>query len=310
MSNLNKQTITTRQAKNQVNTFGLSLFIYICLIQTVWHGAVILNRFRPDFFGDADPILVMMLFNGLMMLFTAFVLFRISAKQLRLRMRDYLHKVPMPVSRKFILLILGIAIYVLTGFVATIFPILRQDVTSAYSFVGDFSSVPLIINNAVYFILFVCIKPLCDEYIFRGIIQRQLGHYSRYFGVLASAVLYALAQPTIADAVIAFFLGWYLAIISLRYHSIRPSLQIHTGIVFFSWIMSVIPQRFTWISATMIMVVFLGTGFVLIGRRVNTDLLRLSSGEEKLWKIVFTSFTVIMCIAVFLIGIILSMFHL
>ena len=305
-----KQTITVSQAKNQVNTFGLSLLIYICLIQTVWHGNAILSRYRPDFFGSADAVLITMFFTMFMMLFTAFILFPISAKQLRLEIRDYLQKVRLRPGRVVVLCAIGIAVYVLVGVLGSLLSVLHQDVTSSYSFVGDFTGGQNILRNIVYFIQFVIVKPWCDEYIFRGVIQRQLGHYSRYFGVLASAVLYALAQPTVIDALIAFFLGWYLAIVSLRYHSIRPCLTVHYAVVLFSWIMSVIPQRYAWISVIMVIAVYLIAGFALLGRHVSTSLVKISRGEKKLWKIVFTSFTVILCIAVFVLGNFLSLFGL
>ena len=67
----------------------------------------------------------------------------------------------------------------LTTAITSMFSFLANISTVQYSFVGDFRTQENIINNILYCICFVLLKPMSDEIIFRGIVQRQLGHYGR-----------------------------------------------------------------------------------------------------------------------------------
>ena len=179
---------------------------------------------------------------------------------------------------------------------------------SEFAFIGHFTTRANIIRNILYLLLYVLLKPVCDEYIFRGIIQRQLGHYSRFFGVLASSLLYAIAQPSLSDAIPAFFLGWYLALVTLRYHSIRPAVTIHVLVSVFLWIVAIIPPEYSLIPIIVITLNYIVTLLFIIGNTVNYRIAFMRFPEKKLWKTVFTSSTIIICILLFAAENILSFF--
>lgn len=306
MTQYRPQVITTKDAKKQVNRFGISLVIYIFVNQMLWYGIGFLKRYYPDALFGFDPDLVILIFFIVSLLIAGFGLFHISSKALDLNIRDYLKKPDISWKRNAVLICTGIAIAYLASAVATFFRFLFHPASSMFAFVGYFTSPLNIIKNVLYFILFVWIRPVCDEYVFRGVIQRQLGHYNRYFGVMASAFLYALASPSFTDAIPAFFLGWYLALVTYRYHSIRPARMIHIATAFFTWAVQVIPDRFVIIPTILTAVIYIIAAYSLIGNHINFHISRSGALNAKLWRTLLTSFTIVLCIILFICGCVLS----
>lgn len=306
MSQNRPQVITTRDAKKQVNTFGIALVIYIFLNQMLWHGIGFLQQHYPAALLGLDSELVIMIFFSVTLLIAGYGFFRIAAAALDLNIRDYLKTPKITPQRKLLLICAGIGVTYLFSAVSSFFRFLVQPAQSQFEFVGYFTTPMNIIKNAIYFVLFVIIRPWCDEYVFRGVIQRQLGHYNRYFGILASAFLYAIAQPSLMDAVPAFFTGWYLALITYRYHSIIPARRIHIAISLFGWFIAVIPDRFVIIPTILIAAVYIFTGYNVIGRGFTFHSDRAGALSSKLWKMLLTSFTIILCILLFAAGSVMS----
>jgi membrane protease YdiL (CAAX protease family) len=232
--------------------------------------------------------------------------FSISASRLDLDLKDYLVKPKISLSKLISLTCVGVGIMLAVTAIPSLFYMLVRTQSAPYEFVGIFTTKNNILKNVVYFILMVLVQPVCDEIIFRGIIQRQLGHYGRYFGVLASALLYMISRPTLTEALPGFFLGWYLALVTLRYHSIRPAIQIHIFISFFTWLINITPQSLVLIPTVMIIIIYIIAGFSLFNGTVNLGIARSGASNGKLWKILLTSPTIIICMVLFLTGVILS----
>ena len=123
-----------------------------------------------------------------------------------------------------------------------------------------------------------------------------------YFGVVASAFLYALASPSLTEALPAFFTGWFLALVTYRYHSILPAREIHIATAFFAWLIAVIPDRFIIIPTIMTVIIYLIAAYSLIGQKISFHISRSGALNPKLWKTLLTSFTIILCIILFLAG--------
>lgn len=306
MTQYKPRVITRKEAKKQVNRFGISLVIYIFLNLLLWYGIGFLRNRYAGFFGNFDPDLIIMVFFIVLNLLAGYVFFRFSAAALDLNIKDYLRKPKISPQRMVMLIACGIAVTYLFTAVGSFFRFLLLPASNQFEFVGHFTTRLNIIKNIVYFILFVLIKPWVEEYAFRGVIQRQLGHYNRYFGVLASSFLYALAQPSLTDAVLAFFSGWYLALITYRYHSIIPARRIHMAVALFTWFIAVLPDRFVIIPTVLIAAAYLIAGYTLIGQKIDFHITRSGAMNPKLWKTVLTSFTVIISILLFITGCVLS----
>ena len=306
MSDKRPQIITRKQAKRQINTLGYSLAIYIVLSILLWYGTPFLKVYFPSVFMNMDPELVMLVFTAVMMLFLLYVPFRITSKHLDLNIRDYLKKPALGFDQLLMLCAMGAAISLAVTGISSCLHILLHMHSLSYSFYGNFSTKYNILMNVLCFVVLVLIKPWCDEQIFRGIIQRQLGHYGRYFGVLASAFLYAIAQPNLSEALPAFFVGWYLAVLTLRYHSVRPALCVHIFTAALTWLFTALPDNLVLVPTVIIIVIYIAAAFGLMQRIISFNVMIHFEWDSRLWKILLTSSSVILCMILFVISIVLS----
>ncbi len=307
MKNKAPVVITTKQAKQQINHFGRSLLIYILVFMGVRYGShELFSRFPELLFGFDEEIAGLLLL-GAALLFVTLVPFTISSMFLRLDIRDYLRNPRLRMDRVIALICIGIGVDLTVTSLSTLFYFFFHTETVTYSFLGDFSTQDMLLRNMVYLVLFALIKPVCDEYIFRGIIQRQLGHYGRYFGVLGAAMLYAVAQPSLMEAIPAFAVGWYLSLITLRYHSIRPAIWVHICLELFLFGMAVIPGNYLWVITIFIVLIYLFAGLFLFQKRVDTNIIRYGATEWKLWRILLTSFSILLCIVLFIINAVITL---
>lgn len=301
------KVITKKQAKKQIAYFGRSLIVYILIFGVLYNGTELLYKHFPQLFLNYDHHMVMLSLAIFFMIFLTAVPFRITNKRLHLNIRDYLKDPKIPFGRMLSITCIGIGVALLSTSVTSIFRFFLVPNPLTTTFLGNFRTRINIINNILYFILFVIIKPICDEYIFRGIIQRQLGHYGRYFGVLGSALLYAIAMPNLTRAIPSFFIGWYLSLLTLKYHSIRPSIIVSIVLSLFTWILDVIPSNYIWILFVVIAIIYIIAGFSIFSKQVSTNIVRYGATEWKLWKILLTTPSIIVCFILFFISIILSM---
>lgn len=294
--------ITRRQARAQINHFGRPLALYMILFSLLRYGVALFNKY----IGGSDPELFLLLSSIGTYLFMALIPFTVAAYFLKLDIRDYMHSPHLRIDRTLGLICIGIGVYLIVMSVSTLFYFFFRTQALAYSFIGQWNTPTSIIKNILYFFLAVIIQPVCEEYIFRGIIQRQLGHYGRYFGVLGSAFLYMLAQTDMARAVQAFIIGWYLSLITLRYHSIRPAVTVHIALSLFLWFLENMPGRFLWLVTIFMVLVYIGAALFILQWRSDTGSIRYGATEGKLWRILLSSFSIALCVILFITNMILS----
>lgn len=306
MSLHSPQIITRKQAKRQINAFGVSLVIYILLSILLWYGTPYLEAYFPSVFFGLDPELVMLMFTAFMMLFTVLVPFRITSSVLDLDIREYTRDPKISPYRQMSLCAMGASIYLAVTGISSYLHIILHMHSLSYSFYGDFTTRYSILMNILCFLVIVIIKPWCDEIIFRGTIQRQLGHYGRYFGVFASSFLYAIAQPNLSEAVPALFLGWYLATLTLRHHSIRPARKVHIFVAAISWFVTVLPDSLVLIPTLLIILLYIITAFSLLQKIISLKVIAHFEWDGRLWGIMLSSWSVIVCMILFLTCIVLS----
>lgn len=307
MSVRQPQVITTRQAKRQIGHFGRSLVLYIVFFLLLNYGLSWVVEHYPGIYQNLDPESVNLGASILFMLLITFIAFTISAKSLHLNMADYYTRPKIGAAKMFSLVCIGLGIELIITSVSSLFYFFFHTNSTMYDWLGVFTTKDYVIRNILYFLLIVILKPVCDEYIFRGIIQRQLGHYGRYFGVLGSAVLYAIAQWNLVQAIPALLIGWYLSLITLRYHSVRPAMAIQIWIALFSWALNVVPSKYIWIFTIIIIAVYIVAGLSIFQKQVDTHIARTGATEPKLWKILFTTPSIILCVCLFGVNVVLSL---
>ena len=306
MSEKSPRIITRKQAVRQIDHFGRSLVLYIFLFMVLQYGSGVLYRFNPELFSGYSPETVMIGGSLVLTLFITLVPFRLSAKALQLDIRDYLKTGNVTAGKLLSLTCIGMAVYLAAIALGSLLSLFSRTGSLSYSFLGKFNSRDYMTANILYFLLFVLIKPVCDEYIFRGIIQRQLGHYGRHFGIVASALLYAFAQPSLTQAVPCLALGWFLSQVTIRFHSIRPGIVIHCMIMLFLWALEVSPPGMLVLFILLIVLVYLVAGLNVFQKQHYEKIVRLSGSEQRLWEILFSAPTIIICSILFLANVFLS----
>ncbi len=289
--------ITYKEAKSQINTLGISLFMYIATMAVVRYAFV----FREDIFpADINIFLINIILYGGFLAVTLFSLlpFFVSSKLLSLKMREYYKKVKINNGTLLAYICIGIAIQLTVTSILTLIGLVPSNNIYPQEFIGIFTSKEAIIINVLYFVLMVVVKPVCDEYVFRGVIQRKLGHFSRSFGVIASAFLYAIAQTSIADFVPAFFLGAFLSMICLKYHSVKPAMKIQMGIALFFILMSYVPNSLYLVVIGVIVTVYIIVAFALFNRLIRLPNLTLRAFDKDLWIMMLSSSSIVLCIII------------
>lgn len=300
------QTITVKQAKAQINHFGRSLVIYILILSLLFRSKDILSMLAPSFIQGIDLDIFILSVGSIALILISLITFGISSKLLDLNIRDYLRKSKLSEAKFFVYICLGIGISLISTGIASLFDIFLASKNYTLPFVGNFSTTTNLIKNAIYFFEVVLIIPICDEYIFRGVIQRQLGHYGRGFGVLGSAFLYGISQRTLAIAIPAFFVGWFLSLIVLKTHSIRPAIRIHISIAFFLWLIEILPGKYIWIVTLLLILIYMIDGLAFFSKRVSAKVFHSGSLDPSLWKILLSTSSILICIILFIINVILS----
>lgn len=294
--------ITYKEAKSQINTLGISLFIYI-IVLCVLNNAFI---FKTDIFNDLLGLTVtdnqmysiMYLIYIILMLLISFVPFTFSAKILSFNPKDYYRKVRVPLGTLICLICLGVGLQLIVTSLLTLFGLNANDFIYNLKDLGKFYSVESIIVNVTYILSFVIVKPICEEYVFRGIIQRKLGHFSRNFGVFASAFLYALVQSSFADFLPSFCLGLFMGLICLKYHSIRPCIKVQIGISTFYLLASYIPDKFYYVVFAIVVAIFIIDTFTLYSKVVKFPKISSRAFDKDLWMMMLSSYSVIVCIII------------
>ncbi len=296
MSKKEVKTITIDEAKKQINAFGYPLAILFLLTSIAQY---LYSYIQIDWITSNIESISIATLIILTIIFT-FIIVLIADKKLDLQFKDYWINPNISSQKIFNYIILGLGILLLTTAITSMFSFLANISTLQYSFVGNFKTQENIINNILYCICFVLLKPISDEVIFRGIVQRQLGHYGRYFGVLGSAFLYALMQGNIVSAIPAFFIGWYFSLISLKYHSIKITLITSIIIHLFAFLIDILPTNLLMITTLLVLFIYIACIVILINKGVNTNMMRYGATDGKLWKILITSPSIILFIIIFI----------
>lgn len=298
MTNKHNQ-ISYQEAKSQINTLGISMFIYIIILIAIRYGLIFIESIIDV---NQYPVMIVSFIGmGIYVLayfLVSFIPFKASAVLLELDTKDYRKKRKISISKLIAFICIGIGIELIITSVISIFGLHNLSIPVLNSALMDYRTYDRIAYNIFYIVFILIIKPYMDEYVFRGIIQRQLGHYSRSFGVVASALLYAIAQPTINEALPCFFLGFYLSLISIKYHSIKPTIAIQRGIILFYLISNLIPNKFFFIVIALVIIVYVIAALSLFNNVLRIPFITLKAFNKDLWTMFLSSFSIIICFVI------------
>lgn len=84
-------------------------------------------------------------------------------------------------------------------------------------------------------VLTVCISPVAEEYLFRGVLLNRLRPYGDSFAIAASAVLFALMHSSLPQLFLALGVGLVLGWLAVRTGSLRTGILLHLLINLLDW---------------------------------------------------------------------------
>lgn len=121
--------------------------------------------------------------------------------------------------------IMGFSLWYLSGilgyFSADIFSSFGIDITPS-------GNLPVTgIGFAVYALYTCIIAPVTEELFYRGMLLRVFSKSSQRFGVFFTALMFGLGHGNIAQLILGFIVGIFLAHITLKHNSIIPSITVH-----------------------------------------------------------------------------------
>ena len=125
----------------------------------------------------------------------------------------------------------------------------------------------LYLHEPLFIFLFIGVTPLIEEFVFRGVLLRDLGRYGNRFGILIVAILYALAHTSMTELIPAFLLSISFSLLTLHYHSILPGLTVHITINALFLGSTFIPERYSWVIVAAIGLMYLCSVYLLITRK-------------------------------------------
>ena len=126
------------------------------------------------------------------------------------------------------------------------------------------------IGYAVMTIYSCIIAPITEEVFYRGMLLKVFSKANQRFAVVATALFFGLAHGNIPQFCLAFFLGIFLAHITLKHSSIVPSMIVHIFVNTFVTLLSLTDSHTTAQSiATMILLAgaILGLCLLLMFRK-------------------------------------------
>ncbi|ADU27090.1 CPBP family intramembrane glutamic endopeptidase [Ethanoligenens harbinense] len=122
----------------------------------------------------------------------------------------------------------------------------------------------------VLYILFFCaLAPVCEEFIFRGVILQSLRPYGNGFAILLSSLLFAMMHGNLAQFPLAFLVGLAFGYFVVRFESIWATVLMHACVNLVSTLVNYVEIQAGTAVANLL---YLGLGVTLLAIAVSTVL--------------------------------------
>ena len=201
------------------------------------------NSIMHSYFGDSSISIGISLLSFLLAnLITFFVGSRIS----HFRIRDYFQDKDLRTGSLLRYIAIGLWLQLLLGYAAELLSKLFANsgfhLTAAPDLSAGDSMTKLLLT-----VLYSClVAPLTEELVFRGVILKNFSRVSQRLGIFLSAFFFALAHENLPQGILAFFLGIFLAYITISHNSLVPAMVVHFCVnlvtVIFPYLSSLMPN--------------------------------------------------------------------
>lgn len=84
------------------------------------------------------------------------------------------------------------------------------------------------VTKLIATVLYTCIiAPITEELVLRGFVLKNLSRVSQRFGIITSALIFALMHENIPQFILAFTVGIFLGYVAVKHNSIVPTIILH-----------------------------------------------------------------------------------
>lgn len=161
-------------------------------------------------------------------------------------------------------------------------------------------------NDVVYVITFIIISPILEEFAFRGVLLNTLSKYGKYFALIASSIVFALAHGNFLEIIPSFIMGIILSKISLRYKSIKPVCWIHIIFNGLLYLLFLIPEKYSLYSAIVLAVIYALAAIFYVTKKYRRIVIKKAPSSKKVSRIFFTTSTVVVALVFFVVHSVLT----
>ena len=223
-----KRKVSITAVKRQFSAVGLSLILYVLFVIA---APLVISYYLHVEFGDFVNMAKNQQFIAIYSIFLILIIgtiipFWIMMKSSRVKFTDFYRKSNITWLEFFADLLVYLSLGTGLLFILSTF--------NGYFNLGDVFILPIGISSSSYYyistittILYIVAMPFVEEFAFRGVLLRVLGRYNNFFAMITVSLIYALMHKTLSQAIIAFVLSIFLVKLTLRSHSIQPSIFIN-----------------------------------------------------------------------------------
>jgi len=163
---------------------------------------------------------------------------------------------------------------------------------------GDLvSSIGIVLNqdymsDVVYIVSFIIVTPIIEEYAFRGCLLTCLSRYGKYFALVATSIIYALAHGSFVEMIPAFFMNVILSKMTLRNKSIIPSIIVHIMYNFTVYALYTVPEKYALQMAIAIGLAILIAVVLVVSKKYKFVTVKKSNSNKQVTLTFLATFSV------------------
>lgn len=183
---------------------------------------------------------LLMLFQSAVTLCSALTLAASARAVYKIKISDIFSKTERPLAK-------ALTYYPIAGAVNFSFTLLAVLISSFFMRFGvglktaDFSLDVLDVKTSAAMFAYVCIvAPLCEEFVYRGLVIRLLAPFGEGAAVFVSALTFGMMHANIPQFICAFGVGLVLGYVTVKYRTVVLSVIIHSLNNFLPFLQSVI----------------------------------------------------------------------
>lgn len=163
------------------------------------------------------------------------------------------------------------------------------------------------ISSVTYVVAFIFVTPILEEFAFRGVLLSSLSKYGKYFAVIISSFIYALAHGSFVEMIPSFIMGIFLSKMAIKYESIRPCIAVHFFFNLFLYGLFMIPDELSLYMEIALGVMLILALVLVVTKEYNGIAIKRAESTSNAVLVFFATTPVILAIVLFVVHSVLLM---